>query len=133
MTIEIINSWCNYYSCTLEVSSLVSLQFLFMFDFDFADKKINYVSNLFDENEELKSWQKILTHFQLTQRYYFKWFQLIHAIPRPWKLDVLNDKGNCKNIIYLNHHLSSFLFLINKILNCVLTVDYKMKQLITFL
>ena len=105
----------------------------FMFDFDFADKKINYVSNLFDENEELKSWQKILTHFQLTQRYYFKWFQLIHAIPRPWKLDVLNDKGNCKNIIYLNHHLSSFLFLINKILNCVLTVDYKVKQLITFL
>ena len=133
MTIEIINSWCNYYSCTLEVSSLVSLQFLFMFDFDFADKKINYVSNLFDENEELKSWQKILTDFQLTQRYYFQWFQLIHAIPRPWKLDVLNDKGNCKNIIYLNHHLSSFLFLINKILNCVLTVDYKMKQLITFL
>ena len=24
---------------------------------------------------------------------------------RPWKLAVLNDKGNCKNIIYLNHHL----------------------------
>ena len=29
----------------------------------------------------------------------------MHAIPKSWKLAVLNDKGNCKNIIYLNHHL----------------------------
>ena len=71
----------------------------------FADKKIDYVSDLFDENGELKSWRKILSDFQLTQKSYFKWFQPIHAIPRPWKLAVLNDKGNCKNIIYLKHHL----------------------------
>ena len=32
-----------------------------------------------------------------------KSLQLIHAIPRPWKFDVLND--NCKNIIHLNHHI----------------------------
>ena len=70
-----------------------------------ADKRINFVSDLFDENGELKSWQKILTDFQLTQKFYFKWFQLIHAIPRLWKLAVLNDKGNCKNIIYLKYHL----------------------------
>ena len=68
---------------------------------DFADKKTNYVSNLFDENGELKSWQKMLNDFQLTQKYYFEWFQLIHAIAKSWKLAVLNDKGNCKNIIYL--------------------------------
>ena len=61
---------------------------------EFADKKINFVSDLFDENGKLKSWQKILSDFQLTQKSYFKWFQLIHAIPRPWKLAVLNDKGN---------------------------------------
>ena len=127
-----------------------------------------------------------------------------------WNSKTMNDKGNCKNIIYLNHHLikncqilvieklipkelysylffwkmnflrpknifatfspiyklngrrfifchvkfqmtpiyvcsnikywtifyiwiNSFLFLTKKILNCVLTVNYKMKQLITFL
>ena len=33
------------------------------------------------------------------------------------------------NILYINKQL----FLIKKILNCVPTVDYKMKQLITFL
>ena len=32
-------------------------------------------------------------------------FQLIHAIPKSWKLAILNDNGNCKIIIYLNHHL----------------------------
>ena len=44
-------------------------------------------------------------HFRLTRKSYFKWYQLIHAIPRPWKLAVLNDQGNCKNVIYLNHRL----------------------------
>ena len=56
-----------------------------------------------DENRELKSWQKMLNDFQLIEKSYFKWFQLIHAIPKSWKLAVLNDKGNCKNI-NLNHH-----------------------------
>ena len=68
---------------------------------EFADKK--KVSNLFDENEELKSQQKILSDFRLTQKSYFKWFQLIHVIPKSWKLVVLNGKENCKNIVYLNH------------------------------
>ena len=111
-----INSWWKYYSCTPEVPSLVSSQFLWYNSYikvdnkvvcykDFADKKINYIKNLFDEYGELKSWQKILSDFKLTQKSYFKWFYLLHAIPRHWKLAVLNDKGDCKNIIYLNHHL----------------------------
>ena len=59
---DILNSWYKYYSCTLEVPSLVSSQFLW-FKIDnkvawykeFADKKMNYISNLFDENGKLKS------------------------------------------------------------------------------
>ena len=47
----------------------------------------------------------MLNDFQLIQKSYSKWFQLIHAIPESWKLVILNDKINCKNIIYLNHHL----------------------------
>ena len=65
---------------------------------------MNCVSNLFVENEELKSWQKMLNDCDLTQKFYFKWFQLIHAIPKSRKLTALNDKVNCKNI-YLDHHL----------------------------
>ena len=76
---DIIDFWCKYYSCTPKVSSLVFLQFLWYNAYikidnevvcykDFADKKINFVSDLFDENGELKSWQKILSDFQLTQK-----------------------------------------------------------------
>ena len=36
---------------------------------------------------------------------YFKWFQLIHAIPKSWKKDIKIDQGNCRNLLYLNHHL----------------------------
>ena len=68
-------------------------------------KRTNYINNLFDENRELKSWEKKRSDFQLTRTSYIKWFQLMHAIPRSWKLAVLNGKGNCKNIIYLNRHL----------------------------
>ena len=69
-------------------------------------KKLTFVSDLFNENGKLKkSWQKILNDFQLTQKFYFKWVQLTYAIPSPWELAALNDKGNCENIIYLNHHL----------------------------
>ena len=66
----------------------------------------------------MKIGQKILRDFQLTQKSYFKSFQLIHEIPRPWKLAVLNDKRNCKNIIYLNHHLikNNQLFAIEKLI-----------------
>ena len=77
---EIINSWCKYYSCTSEVPYLVSSHFLGYNSFitidskvvcykDFADKKTNYISNLFDENGDLKSWQKLLSDFQLSQNH----------------------------------------------------------------
>lgn len=112
---DIKNSWCKCYSCMLELPSLVSLQSLQYNSYNksdnkvvcykyFADKQINYISDTFDENGELKSEQKILSEFQLTQKSYFKWFQPIHAIPRPQKLAVLHDKGNYKNIC-LNHQL----------------------------
>ena len=56
----------------------------------------------------------MLNDCHLTQKTYFKCFQLIHAIPKSWKLAVLNDNGNCKNI-YLNHHLiKNYLILVIK-------------------
>ena len=110
------DSWWKNYSCSPEVPSSVSKQCLWYNSYtkidnkivcrkDFADKRINYISIFFDENGESKSWQKMLTDFQLTQTTYFEWFQLIHTISHSWKLAVLNDKGDLKNIICLNHHL----------------------------
>ena len=67
---DIINSWCKYYSCTPKVSSLVSLQFLWYSSYikidneavcykDFADKKINFIINLFDKKWGFKNLAEI--------------------------------------------------------------------------
>ena len=51
----------------------------------------------------------MLKNFQVTQKSYFKWFQLINAIPESLRLAVLNDKGNYKisnqKNQKSNHHL----------------------------
>ena len=39
---------------------------------------------------------------------YFKWFKLIHVIPgrkTSWKKDIRIDRGNCQNLLYLDHNL----------------------------
>ena len=63
------------------------------------------VSNVFEENGQLKSWHKLFNYFNLTKELYFKPFQITHAILKSRKLVLLNDQGNCQNIIYLNHDL----------------------------
>ena len=55
------------------------------------------------DNYELNAWQKMLNDFQLTQKSYFKWFQLIHAIPKSLKLAVLNYKENCNQILAIEN------------------------------
>ena len=65
----------------------------------------NYVSNLFSDFGEIKSWEKVMDEFNLDKKFYFKWYQIIHTIPSSWKLTLLNDNGNCRNLEYLSHHL----------------------------
>ena len=43
--------------------------------------------------------------YKIFLKKYFKWFQLIHAIPKSWKKDIKVDQGNCQNLLHLNHHL----------------------------
>ena len=72
---------------------------------EFSNKKINYVSNLFSDFGEIKSWEKVMDEFNLDKKFYFKWYQIIHTIPSSWKLTLLNDNGNCQNLESLSHHL----------------------------
>ena len=43
--------------------------------------------------------------YNLHEKFYFRWLQVLHSIPKCWKQILLDDKGNCQNLIYLNHHL----------------------------
>ena len=106
---DIIDSWfiIRHYYYPLEAPTLVSSQFRWFSSYIKIDNKIicYKVSNLFEDNGKLKSLHKMINDFQLIQKTYFEWFQLIHPIPKSWKLAVLNNKGNSNNIIYLKQHL----------------------------
>ena len=39
--------------------------------------------------------------YKIEKTNYFKWFQLIHAIPISWKKDIKIDQGNCRNTYIL--------------------------------
>ena len=75
----ITDTWCKYFSFLPKVPSSVPSHFLFYNSYiktdnkvvcykDFTDKKINYVSDLFDENRELKSSQKILKRLSVNPK-----------------------------------------------------------------
>ena len=67
---------------------------------EFSNKNINCVSNLFSDFGE-----KVMVEFNLDKKFYFKRYQIIHTIPSSWKLTLLNDNGNGKNLEYSSHHL----------------------------
>ena len=47
-----------------------------------------------------------MTHeFKINKNLYFKWIQLVHAIPNHWKKKLTENKINSQNLSYLNHHL----------------------------
>ena len=113
---DIIKSWCSSFFCSPNVPSSISSQCLWynsylkidkkpFFYKEFSNKNINYVSNLFSDFGEIKSWEKVMDEFNLDKKFYFKWYQIIHTIPSSWKLTLLNDNGNCQNLEYLSHHL----------------------------
>ena len=69
------------------------------------------------ENGEIKSWDDIKNEFKLEQGLYFKWMQLVNAIPSNWKNKLRLSDTNSQNLILLDHHLvkSNSLFSIEKL------------------
>ena len=72
---------------------------------EFSDNQINYVCDFFERNGNLKFWANLVHKYKIFKKMYFKWFQLIHAIPKSWKKDIKIDQGKCENLLDLNHHL----------------------------
>ena len=94
-----ISSQCLWYNSYLEIDKKT------FFYKEFSDKKFNYVSNLFSNFDEIKSWEKVMDEINLDKKFYFKWYQIIHTIPSSWKLTLLNDNKNFQNLEFLSHHL----------------------------
>ena len=103
-----ITSWCHYYTSPPALPSTISSQYLWFNIFtkienrvvyykEFSDNQINYVCDFFDRNGNLKSWVNFVHEYKIDS--------VNTCVPKSWKKDIKIDQGNCRNLLYLNHHL----------------------------
>ena len=71
---------------------------------NFIEKNI-FISDLFNVNGQIKPWNTFKNDFQLPTSHYFKWMQLINAIPHSWKQKLLenNTTPSSYNIEHRQH------------------------------
>ena len=56
---------------------------------DLARANLNYVYQLFNHDGSIKTWDQIKTEFNLQNSLYFRYTQLVHALPQGWRQAVL--------------------------------------------
>ena len=99
-----------------EVPSCISSQYLWynrsiqvdnssVYFLKFSKKDINYVSQLFSDNESIKQWQEFKREHNLHESFYFQWLELIDSIPQRWKIIIEENYENAINLIIHDHHL----------------------------
>ena len=54
----------------------------------FLKKNLNHISDLFENNDKMKSWEDLRAKLRLDDNKKFHWRQIIYAIPRAWKKNV---------------------------------------------
>ena len=67
-------------------------------------KKKFFLNDLIKENGKFRTWEQIIHEFKIDKNLYFKWIQLVHAIPNHWKIKLTENKIYSQNMFYLNHH-----------------------------
>ena len=63
---------------------------------------LNYAGQLFDNSGDLKDWETIKFEFNLENKFYFSWLQLIDSTPVSWKRNIMDDKVNSINLCTFN-------------------------------
>ena len=48
-------------------------------------KKIIFLYDLLNTKNELKTWDEIKVTYELSDKSYFKWRQIINSVPKTWK------------------------------------------------
>ena len=72
----------------------------------FLTKNLHFISQLFNDNGNIKPWEYIKLEFHLKDIHKIYWLQIIDALPKTWKDIILKDKGNTKNLAVFDHHLA---------------------------
>ena len=101
---NIIQCWIKNFSKSPTTPSAIASQYLWfnsnikvdkkvVFYKEFSDNQINFLTDLFDLRGKKKSWIDLAIEFNLDNKLFFKWCQLIHALPKSWKTTIADDQG----------------------------------------
>ena len=50
-------------------------------------------------------WDEIKISYNLNNKYYFKWEQIVNSIPKTWKNILKENQSDCSNLVLLDHQL----------------------------
>ena len=60
---------------------------------------------MLNDNRSKKIWEDTKIELRLKDTHKVYWIQIIDALPKMWKDDILKDNGNSKNLVVFNHHI----------------------------
>ena len=84
-----------------------------IFSSSLSAKGINFVGQLFQNNQQIKKWDELKTEFDLIENEKFLIVQITHTLPSSWK-EILRS---IKNLVIQDHHLikKHQIFFLNKL------------------
>ena len=117
---EIFIRWRKHLSSPVTLRSTVACQFIWfnkhiqiddksIYLYNFSNRNLNFVGQLFDTDDELKSWDCVKHQFLFKNNMQFQDRQIIHALPQHWKETIKQFAGNLNKLyIQQNHHLIKY-------------------------
>ena len=72
---------------------------------ELAKQNIIFFYDLFNTENEFKMWDEIKISYNLNNKYYFKWEQIVNSIPKTWKNILKENQSDCSNLVLLDHQL----------------------------
>ena len=76
-----------------------------IFSSSLSAKGINFIGQLFQNNQQIKKWNELKTEFDLIENEKFLIVQIIHALPILWKEILRNYTESINNLVIQDHHL----------------------------
>ena len=115
---ELLINWKLNFSCVPNIPSSILSQYLWFNEYikidnspiyfrKFAQKNINFVIDLFEENGDITKWEVFKIKYGCENNMFFQWIQLINSISSQWK-EIIKTNINTRGILKDHSVIRSF-------------------------
>ena len=113
---QLFRNWRKYLSSSVNIPSSILSQPIWynknikinskpIYVEEFAKQNIIFLYDLFNTKNELKTWDEIKVTYELSDKSYFKWRQIINSVPKTWKKILKENQSDSSNLVLLDHQL----------------------------